>query len=80
MTTTSHSETGAVTGVPWEDERLRHLVSLPRNEVMGDDENVGVQVRTVRSEYGQLPPSSFSQGPGWATPTHPRHRARQASS
>lgn len=41
---------GAVTGVPWEDEPLRYLVGVPRDEVMGDDEDVGVQVRTVRLE------------------------------
>lgn len=41
---------GAVTGLPWQEDRLRYLVSVPREQVMGDEEEVGVQVRTLEIE------------------------------
>lgn len=40
---------GAVTGVPWDGERLRYLVSAPTELVMAEG-GVGVQVRTARLE------------------------------
>lgn len=43
---------GTITGVPWDEDRRRYLVSVPEQQIEG--EKVGVQVRSVKMPGGTV--------------------------